>query len=198
MYTFNQLYYFTKIMLRSLFDPDNYCFATTTDRRSPTFYFAYGGIAALNTARICGRIRTCHKNGPLVEMSATSRKHLFFQSIEGRDSAYATLKNGLDETDLNSFLSRHHSVPLERYAHIEIMMKASEGKPYSRLHRSQGLVSLVPRLTTWSQVENLLNRIFLERAPIRLDKDALPVPCGLPAGLPHQPIPNLSNFITTL
>lgn len=195
MYSFDQLYLFTREMLRGLYDPLNYCFATTTTTRSPTFYFALGGIEALNSAKTCGRIRTCHENGPLVDMTAETKRHLFFKNREEHKLAYNELKRGLEESELNFLFSKYCTKPFDGDSHIEITMKPSHGMLYSRLHGSQGLVRTAPRLTTWSQVEKLLNLVFRERAPIQLNKECLGVPAGVAAVPQHEPKPDLAQFI---
>lgn len=195
MYSFDQLYLYTQLMLRDLYDPLNYCFATTTRKRSPTFYFARGGIEALNSAKTCGRIRTCHDNGPLVDMTAETKRHLFFKDREEHKLAYKELESGLEESELNFLFSKYCTKPLDGDSHIEITMKPSHGKPYSRLHGSEGLVRMAPRLTAWNQVEKLLNLVFRERAPIRLNLEYLPVPAGVAAVPQHEPKPDLAQFI---
>lgn len=198
MYSFADLNIATRAQLMNVFTPANYCFATTTNNRSPTFYFATGGLAALNHGAPCGRIRTCHNQGPLIDITQQQKRHMFFQTVAARSLAYQTLHAGLQQVAFNAFIAQQRVVPQNNDSHLEVTMAPAHGRPYSRTHPSGGAVTLNPRIVSQNQITNLLDLLFRERAPVQINRAPLPIPVPGVAAAPHVPVPNIVNFIAML
>ena len=149
-----------------LFMPGNFCFLTSEPPRSPTFYFAQGGMAQLSTANLCGRVRTDHPHGPLIDITTSTKRHLFFPQQadrnQVRDIVRLLLAHG-QPNNANFFLdlawAAHGGNPQDGHYHYEYTVPATPAtRP--RTHPSGGTVRLLPQLTQ-QQIIQLIDQVVM-------------------------------------
>ena len=176
----------TQIMM--LFQSQNYCFATTTANRTPTFYFAQGGLNAVNNATACGRLRTQHNNGPLVDITNARKQHLFFDTLAARNAAYALMPGIANNAPaLAAFIANYRQVPRDNDFHLEFTMVPAGGHPYSRRHPSGGRIATRPRVPSNAKCLAIVNYALSRQAQIRVNG-------GVVHNMPPPPAPNVAAF----
>ena len=161
------------------FAGDNFCFATSEQGRSPTFYFARGGPQALSTANLSGRIRTMHNSGPLIAIKTGVQKHIFFQSSDKRDEfidLLAQVRLHLPEIG-GSFceIGRTHfgALPQQGAYHFEYTL--TQNGQVGITHKSGGTVVTGLRLNRDKTIK-LIDRVLAEGGAVKIDRrEVVPV-----------------------
>ena len=160
--------------IKALFKSENYCFATTAAKRkrTPTFYFAQGGLDALNSGKPCGRLRTQHPSGTRIDITNNEKRHLFFEDYHARDAAHDEMP-GLANTRaaLDAFVDRNRKEPRDGDFHLEFTMVATVDHQYSRRHRSQGTIVKMPRVPNDDICLAIVNYTLNRKGEIRFDAD---------------------------
>ena len=194
-----------RFQIAQLFQSANYCFATTTihkpalQRRSPTFYFAMGGLPQLNNANLCGRLRTEHGHGALIDITTTSKTHTFYNTVIGRDAFHGLLPGTPNAAALAHLVAAQRTVPQANDFHHEFTNAPAHGQPYSRRHRSGGRIALAPQLQSSAQAISIVERILAEGGQIRLNNVVqAPIHAPGPAGPVAASQPNLALYIAGL
>lgn len=154
--------------ITTLFRAENYCFATHAKNRSPTFHFAEGGAAQLTIAGLCGRIRTQHEEGPLIELSRSARGHYFFRSAWGRDRLARRFDLGLSKEEIDKIAAKFRAVPRAGDYHFEFTKVEGSARPYARLHRSAGQIVLEPRIDTDDQALRAIEKVMAGPCQVKL------------------------------
>jgi hypothetical protein len=165
-----------QVQMTNIFTPRNYCFMTSEGTRSPTFYFAQGGLAHLNTANLCGRVRTLHPKGPLIDITRSSKRHFFFANLVDRDTVRKIVKRMSKDQRTNGdarfFLEMvgrvYGTAPQDGNYHYEYTVPAGHPKRVTRTHPSGGRVRVAPRLTQ-QHVVRLLDRVLGDNAAVEID-----------------------------
>lgn len=186
-----------RILVRNLFTAANYCFATVTANRSPTFYFAMGGLNCLNTAPLCGRLRTLHNNGPLIDITTETKGHIFFQKRVDQRAFTQRIRNAKPITrkhEINIALARHRATPVDGYFHYEYI--ADSQRPYrvARRHPSGGQVALNPRPSNL-QVTRLIDRLLADNAAVRINHAGVH---ALGVAVPRPVITTVGAYLASL
>ena len=158
-----------RVKVRQLFTADNYCFATYKTGRTPTFYFAAGGLDCLNTARLCGRLRTMHARRPLVDVTQSPKQHLFFDSKADRDAALDALKHAESQARIEEIVAGCRTRPGDGDYHGEFTRLAHGGRLCSRRHPSGGRIRLSPRLLSNDAALAIVHRILQEKSKVTVD-----------------------------
>ncbi len=157
-------------LIRELVTPDNFCYATSKAGRSPTWYFARGGLPALQTATLCGRIRTQHNHGPLIDLTKSAKGHYFSKSKTRRNKIRDFfVQNNLNAAQIRQINAQYRMVPRPGDYHFEYTKTPARGYNYSRMHPSGGQIVLAPRITTARQVEGLITRVLSGPFELRID-----------------------------
>lgn len=159
-----------RAMFLSLFTAQNYCFATNVAGRSPTFYFAQGGLQALNTSRLCGRIRTQHPSGALIDVTDGAKGHFFSRKESRRDRIFDKLGAGQDDQGLLAMTQRYRTAPRQGDYHVEFTRRPGTNPPYHRRHRSGGTIVLAPRITSDNMATALIERVMSGPCMIELNR----------------------------
>ena len=149
-----------KSQILGLFRARNFCYATYSPGRTPTFYFAQGGV--LQTGAPCGRLRTAHPSGPLIDFTTTHKTHRFFPNVPARDIGYGLLNSG--HAPPAGFLAMN-AIPTIGHCHVEFTNVAGVVR---RRHRSGGLVRLGPAPTD-AQVKIIIERMFISGCAIKIN-----------------------------
>lgn len=187
---------------RALFKEDNFCFSTWTPHRSPTFYFAVGGVNRLNTAQYCGRLRTEHSEGPLIDISTHPKGHVFF----GRKSVQRELARNIRHTGsrrrrrtrMDTAERSAWTFPVHGFYHYEYTkgfatIHNSLRETVLRTHPSGGRVALNPR-PTQVQIDRLLSVMLATQCTVKLNgavwkKYSGPNP---------RPVPGVQHYLDSL
>ncbi|MFN8720280.1 MAG: hypothetical protein ACK5YI_05590 [Rhodospirillales bacterium] len=165
-----------KELITRIFQPISFCFVTTEPIRSPTFYFAKGGLPNLQTAVLCGRIRTMHGDGPLIDVTQSSKRHFFFASRTVRNQIKGfsddLTRDQLDDGFASSFfevVGQHYgTVPQANHLHFEYTVPAGGPNRVTRRHWSGGTV-VVGLMLTRDIVVRLVDRVLDDGAAIKID-----------------------------
>ena len=181
--------------IATLFQSNNYCFATTTGDRRPTFYFAQGGLGALNTAGKCGRLRTEHKKGQLIDITNAPKQHFFFESGPARDAAHVLVQKIADIAALNVFIAGHRQVPRDNDYHLEFTMAPTVDRPYRRLHKSAGRIVTRPRVPSNAKCLAIVNYVLSRQGKVRVDGGTVR---QVPTFVPHAGPYNVAGFLEFL
>ncbi len=179
MPTYQQLSQALQVQITSIFTPSNFCFLTSETGRSPTFYFAKGGVANLTTALRCGRLRTMHPNGPLIDITTSRKGHLFFNNRADRETVRLAMKalshhqrkNGHGRGIMNGFEATYRTTPQNADFHYEYTVPAGQPNRISRLHASGGRVRINVR-PNQAQIVRLLDRLLGDNCEIKINKDS--------------------------
>lgn len=159
-------------LIKNLFRAANYCFATKEPGRSPTFYFAHGGLKNLNNATLSGRLRTMHPNGPMIDVATVRKQHMFFDARDTQTDAHAALKTPREITtpaDLDYFVGQTHVTPAANRHHLEFSTRPSRQRPFSRPHRSGGVIVMQPPVPSGGVAMKIVRRILAGRCVVRRD-----------------------------
>lgn len=156
-----------KSQILGLFRAQNFCYATYKvapgpTPRTPTFYFAQGGLANLQTGAPCGRLRTNHGSGPLIDYTTTNKVHRFYATEPAARAAKALLNSGHPPPP--AFLA-HNAVPTVGHCHVEF---TNVGGNVSRRHQSGGQVRLGVAITD-DQIKKIIERMFISGCAIKVD-----------------------------
>jgi len=165
-----------KELITRIFQPISFCFVTTEPTRSPTFYFAKGGLSNLQTAVLCGRIRTMHGDGPLIDVTQSSKRHFFFANLADRNlirGYAATMTQVQLDGGFGSFffdlVGQHYgTVPQANHLHFEYTVPAGGPNRVTRRHWSGGTV-VVGLMLTRDIVVRLVDRVLDDGAAIKID-----------------------------
>ncbi|WP_444995364.1 hypothetical protein [Aliikangiella sp. IMCC44359] len=149
-----------KSQILGLFKAENFCYATYSAGRTPTLYFAQN--RDLQNGSPCGRLRTTHPNGPLIDYTTTNKTHRFFPNVGARNVGYNLLANGVAPPA--AFLAMN-AVPIVGHCHVEF---TNVGGMVRRRHRSGGLVRLGPVPTT-AQIKKIIERMFISGCAIKVN-----------------------------
>ncbi len=174
----------TRFKMMQLFRSENYCFATYEDGRAPTFYFAFGGLSCLNSARLCGRIRTMHNSGPLIDITQSEKRHMFYDQDDTRNAAgrrvagprvdtYAALGQAQSQAAVEAVFAANRSVPEAGDYHLEYNTTPAHGRQCSRRHPSGGQIVLDPGVTTDTIAIGIVNRMLARLCTVELDRHAV-------------------------
>jgi hypothetical protein len=162
-----------QVQMMRLFAGENFCFATSEQGRSPTFYFAKGGPQALSTANLSGRIRTMHPHGPLIAIKTGVQKHLFFQNSDKREQFIHVLDNvrhRLPEIG-GSFCeivqTCFGALPQQGAYHFEYTLKPN--RQVDITHKSGGTVVTGLRLNR-DKIHKLIDRVLVEGGAVKIDR----------------------------
>ena len=199
----------------SIFTAANFCFCTTSTGRSPTFYFAKGGLAGLNKNVRSGRLRTMHDDGPLIEVTDRPRRHLFcrdkarLENIEEFEVGYNASRDAWSDLEdirlgkeVQPFRGESYdyrddpkvrATPLVGDHHFEYVGR-TDAEEYADHHLSEGRIALTPRPTV-SQINRLLARLFDDEAAVEIDGRTAVAGRGLPA---RQAIVDLGRYLASL
>ncbi len=180
MSTLDDVPYATRFKMLQLFRSENYCFATYRQGRAPTFYFAFGGLTRLNSARLCGRVRTMHGNGPLIDITQTQKRHMFFDQDDNRNAAGRRIagpridvSNALGQAPsqaaVAAIFAANRSVPAGDDYHFEYTVTPAHGRQCSRRHPSGGQVVLDPRVINDTMAIGIVNRMLARPCQVKLD-----------------------------
>lgn len=190
----------------NLFRAQNYCFATTTINRSPTFYFTTGGLNALNAGRPNGRLRTMHPHGPVMEFTTASKGHCFYAPFVGqggpRDQAHNQLGAIQNQAALTAFEQNQQRVPQAGQEHLEYTRRPrvranGQVRFVTSRHRSGGLVTMNPRVFTDADCVKILNDVLSQGRHLKIDGVSyfLNVPAAAPPAHVH---PTIAGYIASL
>jgi hypothetical protein len=192
--------------IRALFTQANFCFATVTPNRSPTFYFAVGGVNNLTTAQYCGRIRTNHSSGPLIDISTHSKGHVFLPAKADHTAVRKAIKAMGQPTAPESgkrltmdFIEQQYpTTPQAGYYHYEYTkglttVDAELLGTLSRTHPSGGTVALQPR-PTQVQIDRMLGLMLANQCTVKLNGSVVKKIMG-PA---PRPIPGVAAYLNYL
>ncbi len=174
-----------RVQISQLFNARNFCFATATHNRSPTFYFAEGGLINLNTALRCGRLRTSHRSGPLIDMTNSPKGHIFFDNLADRDQVRRDIRNTpaiARRQALNIVENQYRTQPRNGDYHYEYTKTIGQINRISRRHASGGRIVLAPRPSD-NQIRLLIARLLADGCQITLDR-AIVSPLGASLNLP--------------
>lgn len=166
-----------QVQITTIFTPANFCFLTSDSARTPTFYFARGGVAQLSTATLCGRLRTMHNHGPLIDITTTRKRHFFFERLHDRDTVRGIMQRmtnqQLTNGDARFFMDLigriYGTVPKNWNFHYEYTVPAAQPDRVSRRHPSGGRVHLSPR-PTQNQIVRLIDRLLADNCAITVDR----------------------------
>jgi hypothetical protein len=183
---------------RILFRAENFCFYTTTPARSPTLYFALGGLAQLNTAASCGRLRTRHGSGPLIDIKTHAKGHAFFQNQNDFRTVGGVIR-GLYRRGMAEYARvvadlaqrAHTDVPFNQAFHFEFTKDSATTMLFP--HASGGTVELAPRPTT-DQILKMLHAMLAENATI---KNGNTVVYQWPGG-PQNAVAGIAPYLASL
>ncbi len=174
----------TRFKMMQLFRSENYCFATYDGARAPTFYFAFGGLNCLNTARLCGRLRTMHNNGPLIDVTQSEKRHMFFDEADTlsragriiagpRYDTYVALGQAQSQAAVEAIFDARRTVPEAGDYHFEYNTTPAKGLQMSRRHLSGGQIVLDPGVTTDTMAIGIVNRMLARPCKVELDRVAV-------------------------
>lgn len=168
---YNHLPVSIRIQIADLFCQNNFCFVTSSPNRSPTFYFAKGGLSKLNTATLCGRLRTNHPSGPLIDISTNPKGHLFFVNKADRNDVHRKVRGAPKITrkhEINIAAAKYRTEPKEGDFHFEYSKNPNDPLSVSRRHPSGGKV-LLPQKPTNVQLTSLIDRLLEDNCQIKID-----------------------------
>ncbi len=160
-----------RVQINQLFNARNFCFATATNNRSPTFYFAEGGLINLNTALRCGRLRTSHGHGPLIDINNSPKGHIFFDALADREHVRRDIRNTpaiARRQALNIAENQYRTQPRNGDYHYEYTKTVGQINRITRRHASGGRIVLAPRPTD-NQVRLLIARLLADGCQITVD-----------------------------
>lgn len=165
-----------RAQMAEVFKGANYCFATKETGRSPSFYFARGGLTALNTASLCGRIRTDHPSGPLIDITTYPKSHIFTDRRRTQSGIHEEIRHLRTADDIAQLGARHRTVPREGDYHNEVTMTPppKSRREFSRNHASGGVICMQPRITSDDQAIKLLNRVLGYAYVVKINNKAQP------------------------
>lgn len=175
MATYSDLKPTLKLYIHAIFQASNYCFATSTGLRSPTFYFAENGLANLNTANLCGRLRTNHNSGPLIDITNSKKGHVFFDNPKDLKKEIRKIRSTRDQATRRRYMddieSRYRTAPQAGDNHFEYTKRT----PFAvkRTHPSGGRVFLNPQPTN-EQVYLIIHRLLEDDCTIKVDGTVQP------------------------
>lgn len=175
MATYSDLKPTLKLYIHTVFQAANFCFATSTGLRSPTFYFAENGLASLNTANACGRLRTQHDRGPLIDVTNSKKGHVFFDNKKELEKVIRKIRSTQNQARrrryMNDIESKYRTAPQVGDNHFEYTKRT----PYDvkRTHPSGGRVFLNPRPTN-EQVYLIIDRLLEDDCTIKVDGSVQP------------------------
>lgn len=153
-----------RVAVMSLFSQPNLCFATHSAGRTPTFYFADQGN--LQNGAPCGRLRTMHPHGPLIDITTTTKRHFFFANAAGQRFAKNAFAIARSQGAGIPALNNASNVPAQGNFHFEVTMRANGS--FHRRHASGGQVQLAP-LPTTAQIRRILDRMCASGCAVKLD-----------------------------
>ena len=191
---------------KDLFKAENFCFFTVTPGRSPTFYFAVGGLNNLNTAQYCGRIRTNHPSGPLIDISTHSKGHVFLSVKDDHRAVRKAMKamgqpsvpkSGRRLT-MDLIEQKYSTVPIIGHYHYEYTKGLTTIDhdligTVNRTHPSGGTVALLPR-PTQEQIDSMLETMLASQCTVKLNGSVWKRILG-PAA---RPVPGLVAYLNSL
>jgi hypothetical protein len=180
MSTLDDVPHATRFKMMQLFRSESYCFATYKQGRAPTFYFAFGGLTCLNSASLCGRMRTMHGHGALIDITQTEKRHMFFDQDDTRDAAghriagprvdvSRDLGQAQSQAAVAAIFDANRSVPAEDDYHFEYTVTPAHGRQCSRRHPSGGQVVLDPIVTSDTMAIGIVNRMLARPCQVKLD-----------------------------
>jgi hypothetical protein len=192
-----------QVQITRLFTPNNFCFLTSSGGRTPTFYFARGGLANLTTAMSCGRLRTMHPHGPLMDITNSRKGHFFFQNLADRQTVRHVMgrlspvqrTNGDGRFILELVGNVYRTTPQNGDYHYEVTFPGGSPNHITRRHASGGTVQLNPR-PNQQQVVRLIDRLLTDNCAIKINNNILH-PLGV-APVAHPVIVAAAAYLNSL
>jgi len=192
-----------RMQITNLFIQENFCFATVTKNRSPTFYFAKGGLPNLKSAKLCGRLRTHHNKGPLIDITNSPKVHFFFNERKNQREAGEIMRSievisGETPNQARALIellkNKYRATPEKGDFHFEYTNPASAQEFISRRHISGGTIELMPR-PTQKQVDLIIGRLLIDQCQIKVD-GRTKQRYGI--GAQSRPVPALGAYLRSL
>lgn len=202
MAQFSDLSVAIRVQITNLFTATNFCFYTASNTRSPTFYFAQGGLAQLNAANLCGRIRTMHNRGALIDITNSSKGHLFFEQLADReavrramsDASNVNLPHRSRRYMMNLVEQIHRTEPRNWDYHYEYTKVAGQPDRITRRHASGGRIHLRPR-PSQDQVRRLIDRVLADECAVKINNGTVK---ALGVAAPRAAVTSINDYLNSL
>ena len=143
-------------------------------------------MAQLQTGHPCGRLRTNHSSGPLIDYTTSNKVHRFYPNKPAARTAKNTLHSGHPAP--GAFLA-DNAIPTVGHCHVEY---TNNGGNVSRRHVSGGQVQ-PPFVITDAQIKKIIERMFVSGCAIEVDR----IPAGGFNLVPHHRGPNPPPAVIT-
>lgn len=136
-------------------------------------------MANLTTATECGRLRTMHRSGPLIDITTSRKGHLFFNNLANRDTvrhamsglSRQELTNGQGRFLMNLIEAGCRIAPQNGDFHYEYTVPAGQPNSITRRHASGGQVNVNIR-PTQDQMVKLIDRLLGDDCAIEINRAA--------------------------